>query len=172
MTARTVRNEDPAAYAVDIGPAKAIQSLRDDEILRAASAILLRDLGRGDAMSSPEAAGLFCHTLLFGREAEAFLALFLDTRHRVIAHEVLFYGTVDGCEVHPREVMRAAIKHNAAAVILAHNHPSGGVEPSAADRAVTARLKQALAMVDVRVLDHFVVADGSTPVSMAARGWV
>ena len=100
-----------------------------------------------------------------------FAALFLDTRHRVIAYEALFSGTVDGTEVHPREVVRRALAHNAAAVIVGHNHPSGNPEPSAADRAVTARLKQALALVDLRLLDHFVIADGP-PVSLAARGWV
>ena len=82
-----------------------------------------------------------------------------------------FRGTIDGAEVHPREVVRRALAHNAAAVIVGHNHPSGNPEPSAADRAVTARLKQALALVDLRLLDHFVIADGP-PVSLAARGWV
>lgn len=174
MTNRTpsIRTEDQPPYNVDIGPAKAIQSLRDSEVLRAASTILLRDLGRGDAMSSPAAAGTFIHAQLFGRESEAFMALYLDTRHRVIAHGILFTGTIDGSEVHPREVVKAALAHNAAAIIIGHNHPSGVPDPSAADRAVTARLKQALALVDVRLLDHFVVADGSAPVSMAARGWI
>src|SRR5690606_23893647 len=87
------------------------------------------------------------------------------------AFEELFNGTIDGAEVHPREVVRRALAHNAAAVIVGHNHPSGSPDPSAADRAVTARLKQALALVEVRLLDHFVVGDGE-PVSMAARGLV
>jgi len=100
-----------------------------------------------------------------------FAALFLDTRHRTLAFEELFQGTVDGAEVHPREVVRRALAHNAAAVIIGHNHPSGCPEPSAADRSITSRLKQALALVDVRLLDHFVVGDGA-PVSLAARGWV
>src|SRR5690606_40540494 len=102
---------------------------------------------------------------------EVFACLFLDTRHRVISWEELFRGTLDGAEVHPREVVKRALALNAAAVIFAHNHPSGSGEPSAADRAVTARLKQALALVDIRLLDHFVVGDG-VPVSLAARGWV
>jgi DNA repair protein RadC len=89
----------------------------------------------------------------------------------VIAYEELFQGTLDGAEVHPREVVRRALGHNAAAVIVAHNHPSGNPEPSAADRAVTLRLKQALALVELRLLDHFVIGDGP-PVSLAARGWV
>ena len=99
------------------------------------------------------------------------LALFLDTRHRALAFEEMFRGTLDGAEVHPREVVRRALAHNAAALIVGHNHPSGNPEPSAADRALTARLKQALALVDVRLLDHFIVADGPA-VSLAARGWV
>ncbi|MFZ2754143.1 MAG: JAB domain-containing protein, partial [Lysobacteraceae bacterium] len=96
---------------------------------------------------------------------------FLDTRHRALAFEELFRGTVDGAEVHPREVVRRALVHNAAALIVGHNHPSGNGEPSASDRAITLRLKQALGLVEIRLLDHFVVGDGA-PVSLAARGWV
>lgn len=128
-------------------------------------------LERGEALSDPAAAGRYFAHRLRGLAHEVFAALFLDTRHRVIAYEALFSGTVDGTEVHPREVVRRALAHNAAAVIVGHNHPSGNPEPSAADRAVTARLKQALALVDLRLLDHFVIADGP-PVSLAARGWV
>ena len=100
-----------------------------------------------------------------------FAVLFLDTRHRALAFEELFRGGLDGAEVHPREIVRRALAHNAAALIVGHNHPSGNPEPSAADRAVTARLKQALALVDLRLLDHFIVGDGP-PVSLAARGWL
>ena len=106
---------------------------------------------------------------LGGLEREVFAAVFLDTRHRLIEYSELFQGTIDGAEVHPREVVRQALRCNAAAVIVAHNHPSGTVEPSAADRAVTTRLKQALALVDVRLLDHIVVG-GTEAASMAARG--
>jgi DNA repair protein RadC len=102
------------------------------------------------------------------RPYEVFACLFLDTRHRVIAFEELFRGTIDGASVHPRELVRRALEHNAAAVILAHNHPSGVAEPSAADRQITTRLKDALALVDVRVLDHCVVGDEI--VSFAERG--
>ena len=108
---------------------------------------------------------------LRGAHAEVFAVLFLDTRHRVIAFEVLFRGTVDGASVHPREVVRRALVHNAAAVIFAHNHPSGVAEPSRLDRAITDRLVDALSTVDVRVLDHLVVGDGET-VSFAERGWL
>ena len=132
---------------------------------------LSADLERGVALSDPQAAGRYFAQRLRGFPHEVFAAMFLDTRHRVIAFEELFRGTLDGAEVHPREVVRRALALNAAAVIVGHNHPSGNPEPSAADRAVTARLKQALALVDIRLLDHFVIADGP-PVSLAARGWV
>ncbi len=132
---------------------------------------LSADLERGEAMGDPAAAGRYFAQRLRGRPHEVFAVLFLDTRHRALAFEELFSGTLDGAEVHPREVVRRALAHNAAAVIVGHNHPSGNREPSAADRAVTARLKQALALVDLRLLDHFVIADGP-PVSLAARGWL
>ena len=132
---------------------------------------LSADLERGAALSDPQAAGRYFAQRLRGLPHEVFAALFLDNRHRSIAFEELFRGTLDGAEVHPREVVRRALAHNAAAVIVVHNHPSGNREPSAADRAVTARLKQALSLVDLRLLDHFVIADGP-PVSLAARGWV
>ena len=132
---------------------------------------LAADLARGATLSDPQAAGRYFAQRLRGQPHEVFAALFLDTRHRAIAFEEMFRGGLDGAEVHPREVVRRALALNAAAVIVGHNHPSGNPEPSAADRAVTARLKQALALVDLRLLDHFVVGDGA-PVSLAARGWV
>jgi len=128
-------------------------------------------LERGEALNDPQAAGRYFTQRLRHQPHEVFAALFLDTRHRAIAFEELFRGSIDGAEVHPREVVRRALAHNAAAVIVGHNHPSGNPEPSAADRAVTASLKHALALLDVRLLDHFVIADGP-PVSLAARGWV
>ena len=132
---------------------------------------LAAGLDRGEALTDPPAAGRYFAQRLRGQPVEVFAALFLDTRHRALAFEELFRGTIDGAEVHPREVVRRALAHNAAAVIVGHNHPSGNPEPSAADRAVTAQLKQSLALVDVRLLDHFVIGDGA-PSSMAARGWV
>lgn len=151
-----------------IGPARSCALASALELSRR---LLHADLERGAALSDPESAGRYFAQRLRGLPHEVFAALFLDTRHRVIAFEELFQGTLDGAEVHPREVVRRALGHNAAAVIVAHNHPSGNPEPSAADRAVTARLKQALALVDLRLLDHFVIGDGP-PVSLAARGWV
>lgn len=102
-------------------------------------------------------------------EREHFFAMFLDSRHRVIHEEILFSGSIDGAEVHPREIVKAALFSNAAAVVIAHNHPSGSAEPSAADRAVTARIKQSLALIDVRLLDHFVVSRTDST-SFASRG--
>ena len=125
----------------------------------------------GEALHDPAQAGAYFARRLRHHDHEIFAALFLDTRHRPLGFEELFRGTVDGAEVYPREVARRALACNASAVIVGHNHPSGIPEPSAADRAVTVRLKQALALIDVRLLDHFIVADGP-PVSMAARGQV
>ena len=151
-----------------LGPARAC-------VLAAALELGTRHLGqqlqRGEALADPAQAGDYFARKLRALPHEVFACLFLDTRHRVIAYEELFRGTLDGSEVHPREVARRCLAHNAAAVLFGHNHPSGNPEPSAADRAVTARLKQTLALVEVRVLDHFIVGDGA-PTSMAQRGWV
>ncbi len=117
-----------------------------------------------------DAAGFLCHAL-GAYPSEVFACLFLTNRHRVLALEELFRGTIDGAAVYPREVVRRCIAHNAAAVILAHNHPSGDPTPSDADRAITHRLRDALALVDVRVLDHLVVSDNDW-VSLAERGWL
>lgn len=151
-----------------IGPARACA-------LAAALELGTRHLGqqlaRGEALADPAQAGAYFSRKLRALPHEVFACLFLDTRHRVVAYEELFRGTIDGSEVHPREVARRCLAHNAAAVILGHNHPSGNPEPSAADRAVTARLKQALGLVEVRVLDHFIVGDGQAT-SLAQRGWL
>lgn len=120
-------------------------------------------------LESPKAAESYVHAMLADRPREVFACLFLDTRHRVICFEELFLGTIDGAVVHPREVVRQALLENAAAVIAVHNHPSGVAEPSQADVALTHRLRDALALVDVRLLDHLVVGQTET-VSMSARG--
>lgn len=167
---RTLLDTSPQAMAKlpGLGPARAC-------VLAAALELgnrhLAAALERGEALTDPQAAGRYFAQRLRARQHEVFAVLFLDTRHRALAFEEMFQGTVDGAEVHPREVVRRALALNAAAVIVGHNHPSGHPEPSAADRAITARLKQALALVEVRLLDHFVVGDGA-PVSLAARGWV
>lgn len=144
---------------------------REEQILEAAEAILRRRLERQGRISEPNEATRYLRAHCAHLEHEIFGAVFLDTRHNILAIEDLFQGTVDGAEVHPREVAKRALMHNAAALIVFHNHPSGNPEPSAADRAVTARLKQALALIDVRLLDHFVLA-GEGATSLAARGWV
>ena len=114
----------------------------------------------GPALTAPEATRTFLVAQLRDRPYEVFCCLYLDNRHRLIAFEELFRGTIDRAGVHPREVLRQTLLHNAAAVILAHNHPSGVLEPSQADELITRRLREALALVDVRVLDHFIIGDG------------
>ncbi|MBD1558501.1 DNA repair protein RadC [Vibrio sp. S9_S30] len=128
-------------------------------------------LKRGDALTSPEHTKLYLSSILRDRHREAFYILFLDNQHRVIQDEVLFEGTIDAASVYPREVVKRALHHNAAALILAHNHPSGVAEPSQADRSITRRLTDAVALVDIRILDHFVIGDGEV-VSFAERGWI
>lgn len=126
-------------------------------------------LQRGSVLENPEQTRNFLSSRLRDYAFEVFSCLYLDNRHRVIQFEELFRGTINGASVHPREVVKKALGHNAAAVIFAHNHPSGVAEPSAADQQITRQLTESLAMVDVRVLDHIVVGDGVT-VSLAERG--
>ena len=140
-----------------------------DEILDAARAILAHRVRRGAAISNPRHTRDYLRLHLASREHEIFAILFLDNRHRVIEFVPLFRGTVDGASVYPREVVKEALARNAAAVILAHNHPSGVAEPSQADELITIRIRDALALVDIRVLDHFVVT-GDDIVSFAERG--
>lgn len=145
------------------------QSGEADSIVAAAKEILATRIKHGDALSSPAAVRDYLRLLLHDREHEVFAAVFLDAQHRVLAAEELFRGTLTQTSVYPREVVKSALRHNAAAVILAHNHPSGVAEPSRADEVLTMALKQALALVDVKVLDHFIVAGGSA-LSFAERG--
>jgi len=145
--------------------------ITDEDILLAAERILHGRLLRLAQLTKPEDSADFLRVRLAPRLHEVFACVFLDNRHRVLAFEELFTGSIDGCQVHPREVVRRCLHLNAAAVILAHNHPSGDPEPGAADRAVTRRLREALELIDVRVLDHFVVANGRT-VSLAQMGWI
>ena len=149
-----------------LGPAKYTQLQAALEIGRRH---LYETLHRGEALSNPDATRDYLTARLRGYPHEVFACLFLDNRHRVIGFDELFHGTIDGASVHPREVVRRALAHNAAAVIFAHNHPSGVAEPSRADEHLTRRLKEAMALIDVRVLDHFVIGDGKA-VSFAERG--
>ena len=123
----------------------------------------------GTSIQSPADSRQYLIARLRDKPQEVFCALFLDNRHRVLAFEELFFGTIDATTIYPREILRRALHRNAAAVILAHNHPSGVAEPSAADQNITRRVREALELIDVRLLDHFVVGDGSC-VSLAARG--
>ncbi|EKC4779478.1 DNA repair protein RadC [Salmonella enterica] len=125
----------------------------------------------GAAFTSTQAARDWLRLRMAGLEREEFMVLYLDNQHRLIAHETLFTGTINHTQVHPREVVKAGLKHNCAAVIVAHCHPSGLAEPSNADRQITERLRQALNLVDIRLLDHLVVG-GMDIVSFAERGWL
>src|SRR5881628_3137988 len=149
-----------------LGSAKLAQLRAALELARRA---LKEELASRDALSSPRAVRDYLRLVLAGREQEVFVILLLDAQHRVIASEELFRGTLTQTSVYPREVVKCALKHNAAGVIFAHNHPSGVAEPSRADELLTQTLKQALSLVEIKMLDHFVVA-GSRTVSFAERG--
>jgi DNA repair protein RadC len=140
-----------------------------DEVLKAARQVIGRRVRRGTAMTSPQTVRDYLRTKLAVLEHEVFVALLLDSQHRLIEYIELFRGTLAQTSVYPREVVKVALARNAAAMILAHNHPSGVAEPSRADELLTQCLKQALSLVDVRVLDHFIVA-GDETTSFAERG--
>ncbi len=140
-----------------------------DQILEAARQAIEHKMQRGASFSSPAAVKEYLCAKLAGFEHEVFAVLFLDTQHRLIEYAEMFHGTIDSASVYPREVVKETLRLNAAAVIISHNHPSGNPEPSAADKAMTAQLRQALALVDVRTLDHIIVA-GSRTTSFAERG--
>ena len=125
----------------------------------------------GDVLSSPELTRKYLKLMLYGLTYEVFAVLYLDNRHRVIQYRELFRGTIDGASVHPREVVKEALHWNAGAVILAHNHPSGVAEPSQADLRITQRIKEALELIEVSVLDHLIVGEGEG-VSLAERGLI
>lgn len=149
-----------------LGPAKYAQLQAVMELARRS---LNETLNSGEVLSSPHAVRQYLQLLLAKKPHESFAVLFLDVRNRLLATEELFRGTLMHTSVYPREVVKAALGHNAASVIIAHNHPSGTPEPSAADRTLTQALKQALALIDVRVLDHFIVA-GKHVYSFAEHG--
>ncbi|MCW8329572.1 DNA repair protein RadC [Photobacterium sp. SDRW27] len=167
---RALLAADQAAFCLHkgLGPAKFA-------LLQAVLEMSLRHmeetLKKGDALTSPQHTRRYLSQLLRDRQREAFFILFLDNQHRVLTGEVLFEGTIDSASVYPREVVKRSLELNAAALILAHNHPSGVAEPSQADRRITRRISDALALVDIRILDHFVVGDGEI-VSFAERNWL
>ncbi|MCL2524794.1 MAG: DNA repair protein RadC [Betaproteobacteria bacterium] len=152
-----------------IGQAKAAQLKASFELARRA---LNQEMTQRDNLASPARVRDWLRLHLAARPREVFMALWLDAQNRLLQAEELFTGTLTQTAVYPREVVKAALMHNAAAVILAHNHPSGLAEPSAADELLTRGLKEALALVDVRLLDHFIVAGNAPPLSLAERGLV
>ncbi|MEZ5614100.1 MAG: DNA repair protein RadC [Rhodocyclaceae bacterium] len=139
-------------------------------VLEMARRALHEDIRAGDALGSPRAVRDWLRLTLANLPHEVFMVLLLDARNRLIAAEELFRGTLTQTSVHPREVVKLALAHNAAGALFAHNHPSGVAEPSRADEALTQALKQALALVDVRLLDHFIVAGQAEPLSFAEKG--
>lgn len=167
---RGLLKASPAEFcsAHGLGSAKYAQLQAVMEIARRH---LAEDLKERDALADPAATRRYLQAQLRDLDREAFCALYLDTQHRVIAFDRLSEGTLNAASVYCREVVRSALQRHAAAVIFAHNHPSGVAEPSQADRVLTDRLQQALALVDIRVIDHFVVGEGP-PVSFAERGWL
>jgi DNA repair protein RadC len=148
-----------------LGPAKYIQL---QAVLEIARRHMFESIQRGDVLCNPNETRRYLLAQLQSYPQEVFACLFLDNRNRIISFDKMFYGTIDGASVYPREVVRLALKRNSAAVIFAHNHPSGVAEPSRADEQITKRLKEALALVDIRVLDHIVIGDKA--VSFAERG--
>lgn len=161
------RPADELARLPGLGPARSCTLAAGLEL---AHRYLAAELQHGEAVGdNPGAVGRYLQHRLRGQARELFLVLFLDNRHRLIACEELFAGTLTAAAVYPREVVRRALQLNAAAVIISHNHPSGDPEPSPADARITEELQQALALVDIRLLDHFVVGEGR-PVSFAERG--
>ncbi len=159
-------DRDHFCEAKGLGDAKYVQLRACVEISRR---YLKECLERGDAITNPDDTRNYLMSELSGRSYEVFGCLFLDNKNRVIKFQELFYGTIDAASVYPREVVKRALQLNAAAIILAHNHPSGVAEPSQADIAITHRLIETLKLIDVRILDHFVIGDGYC-VSLAEKG--
>jgi DNA repair protein RadC len=170
MTQRHLRLVPPASRFADLDP-ETLAPTEGDALIELALRVLAQRHRRGAALTSPSDTQAYLRLWLAGRPQEVFACLFLDTKHRVITCEELFQGTIDGASVHPREVVRRAIETRSAALIMVHNHPSGRAEPSQADLRITQRLVQALNLLDIRVLDHVIVAaEGS--VSLAEHGLI
>lgn len=155
-------SETETVYTVD-------GTVTEHDIFEMATAIARKALSSGEEIQYPRQAAAYIKQLMQRYEAEVFSVLLLDTRHRVIAYEELFHGTVDGASVYPREVVKCALRHNASSVWFAHNHPSGNPEPSMADINITHRLRDALSLVDIRVIDHIVIGIDECA-SLAERG--
>jgi DNA repair protein RadC len=166
LTRMFAAGEQELCEIYGMGQAKYVQLQAVLEMSRRA---LREEMQSGDALNSPRMVREYLQLLLRARQQEVFVAIFLDAQHRVVAAEEMFQGTLTQTSVYPREVVKRALHHNAAAVIFAHNHPSGVAEPSDSDRLLTGALKQSLQLVDVRVLDHFIVA-GSVCLSFTEKG--
>ena len=166
-----VKSEDASPYAVTRQSiAKQINARSEDATIKLALVILSGRLKEpGDKFDSPRAVKEYLTLKLGTVEREVFGCMFMNTRNELVAYEELFYGTVDGAAVHPREVVKAAMRYNAASVFLFHNHPSQTTDPSEADKTITKRLNEALALIDVRVLDHLIVG-GMNVLSFAEEG--
>lgn len=167
---RVLLEADLAAFSkqLGLGPAKYAQL---QAVLEMGRRHLAERMRKKPALENPQVVRDYLKAMLRHEPHEVFGCLFLDSKHQVLTFEALFRGSIDNTSVHPREVVKRALANNAAAVILCHNHPSGNPEPSQADRLLTKRLQKALELIDVRVLDHFIVGDGE-PLSMAECGWM
>ncbi|MBK5341321.1 DNA repair protein RadC [Pseudomonas sp. TH49] len=167
---RALLEADLAAFSVQLGlgPAKFAQL---QAVLEMGRRHLAERMRKKPALENPQAVRDYLKSMLRHEPHEVFGCLFLDSKHQVLTFEALFRGSIDNTSVHPREVVKRSLANNAAAVILCHNHPSGNSDPSQADRQLTKRLQKALDLIDVRVLDHFIVGDGE-PLSMAECGWM
>ncbi|WNK21214.1 DNA repair protein RadC [Halomonas piscis] len=161
---KLMAGEQPGTYQLS-------QDVTAEELLYLAKMIARRKLRKGNKLTAPHTVHRCLQTLMLDYPHEVFGVLLLDSQHRLITFDELFRGTIDSASVYPREVVKHALHHNAAAVILVHNHPSGEPEPSDADRRITRRLQDALGLVDIRVLDHVVVA-GEGFTSFVQRGWL
>lgn len=165
---RALLNADRARFCAGLGLGDA-KYTQLQAVLEMARRHFAEELQKGDALTSPDITRAYLSAQLRGYAFEVFACLFLDNQHRVIKLEELFRGTIDGASVYPREVVKRALHHNAAAVIFAHNHPSGSNVPSQADKQLTQKLQAALDLLEIRVLDHFIVGEG-VPFSFAEHG--
>ena len=167
---RVLLEADLAQFSKELGlgPAKFAQL---QAVLEMGRRHLAERMRRKPALENPQAVRDYLKSMLRHEPHEVFGCLFLDSKHQVLTFEALFRGSIDNTSVHPREVVKRSLANNAAAVILCHNHPSGNSDPSQADQLLTRRLQKALDLIDVRVLDHFIVGEGE-PLSMAECGWM
>lgn len=172
MSAGTLAPVKLPHFIVDAsGKYRARRALTEEQIIKAAALLLNQRVARGEMMNRADVVGPYLKTRLRDLEHEIFACLFLDNQHRLIEYEELLRGTIDGASVFPREVVKRCLQLNAAAVIFAHNHPSGSVAVSSADITITRKLKESLGLIDVRVLDHFIIGDGK-PLSFVSCGLI